>query len=447
MKQKYFAKYHAPLTALPNLTEAQLASFTWLMERGAKELFKEFSPITDYSNKKFELYITDVAFTEPQYDEHYAKENKKNYEAQLKARVKLVNKTLGTEKEQEIFFADFPVQTDHGTFVINGVERVIVPQLIRSFGVLFSSQEHRGKEYFGAKVIPSRGAWVEIETEPNKTLQVRIDRKRKFPVTELLRVLGAGTDDELRALFKGNSDALEYIENTIAGDPVHTVEESFIEIHKKLRDGELATVENAREFVSSIFATERYDLSEVGRFRFNQRFGGPLDKKGLQERTLTLRDIATIVGHIVQLNVTPGSQADDVDDLSSRRVRYVGEMLQQKMRVGLARMKRNIQDRMSIIEADTTLPMAIVNPRPLQAQIKEFYSTNQLSQFMSQENILSEMEHLRTLSALGPGGLSRERAGFEVRDVHVSHYGRLCPIHTPEGPNIGLILHLATNAR
>jgi DNA-directed RNA polymerase subunit beta len=447
MKQKYFAKYNAPLATLPNLTEAQLASFRWLMEKGAKDLFKEFSPITDYAGKKFELHITDAAFTEPVHDEHHAKENKKSYEVQLKARVKLVNKTLGTEKEQEIFFADFPVQTDHGTFVINGVERVIVPQLIRSFGVLFSSAEFKGKEYFGAKVIPSRGAWVEIETEPNKTLQVRIDRKRKFPVTELLRVLGAATDDDVKNLFKGNAAAIEYIEKTLSVDPVHTADESFVEIHKKLRDGELATVENAREFVASIFNTERYDLSEVGRFRFNQRFGGGTDKKSLVERTLTLSDIVTIVNHIVMLNVTPGSEADDVDDLSSRRVRYVGEMLQQKMRVGLARMKRNIQDRMSIIEADTTLPMAIVNPRPLQAQIKEFFSTNQLSQFMAQENVLSEMEHLRTLSALGPGGLSRERAGFEVRDVHVSHYGRLCPIHTPEGPNIGLILHLATHAR
>ncbi len=447
MKQKHFAKFTPSLSVLPNLTESQLASFAWLMEKGVKDLFKEFSPITDYSNKKFELHVSDIEFTLPQYDEYHAKENKLTYEVQLKARVKLVNKTLGTEKEQEIFFTDFPIQTNHGTFIINGVERVIVAQLIRSFGVLFSSQEFKGKEYFGAKVIPSRGAWVEVETEPNKTLQVRIDRKRKFPVTQLLRVLGASTNDEIKALFKGEPATLEYIEKTLASDTAQTVDESFVEIHKKLRDGELATVENAREFVNSIFSTERYDLSEVGRFRFNERFGKALDKKALSVRTLTLDDILEIIKHIAHLNTTPGSQPDDVDDLASRRVRYVGEMLQQKMRVGLARMKRNIQDRMSIIEADTTLPMAIVNPRPLQAQVKEFYSTNQLSQFMSQENILSEMEHLRILSALGPGGLTRERAGFEVRDVHVSHYGRLCPIHTPEGPNIGLILHLATHAR
>ncbi len=447
LKQKHFAKFRKPLLEVPNLTEAQLASFKWLLEKGAKELFKEFSPITDYANKKFELHIKDVTFTEPEHTEYHAKENKLSYEIGLKANVKLINKTLGTEKEQEIFLSDFPIQTDHGTFVINGVERVIVPQLIRSFGVLFSSQEFKGKEYFGAKIIPSRGAWVEIETEPNKTLQVRIDRKRKFPVTQLLRVLGADTNEKVLALFPKDTGAYEYIEKTLAGDSVKTADESFVEVHKKLRDGELATVENAREFVGSIFNTERYDLSEVGRFRFNQRFSKGTDVKSLQKRTLSLDDITTIINHIAHLNTTPNAEADDVDDLGSRRVRYVGEMLQQKMRVGLARMKRNIQDRMSIIEADTTLPMHIVNPRPLQAQIKEFYSTNQLSQFMAQENVLSELEHLRTLSALGPGGLSRERAGFEVRDVHVSHYGRVCPIHTPEGPNIGLILHLSAYAR
>lgn len=446
-KQKHFAKFTAPLMELPNLTEAQLASYAWVLEKGIKELFKEFSPITDYSGKKFELHFLGISIGEPKHNEHYAKENKLNYEVQVKGNVKLVNKTLGTEKEQEIFIADLPIQTDHATFVINGVERVIVPQLIRSFGVLFSSQEYRGKDYYGAKVIPSRGAWVEIETEPNKTLQVRIDRKRKFPVTHLLRVLGAESNDAIKNLFTGNATALEYIEKTLAHDTAATPNDSFVEIHKKLRDGELATVDNAREFVKSIFDAERYDLSEVGRFRFNQRFGKPTDKKAIETHTLTLDDIVAIVTHIAHLNTDPEAEPDDVDDLGSRRVRYVGEMLQQKMRVGLARMKRNIQDRMSIIEAETTLPIHILNPKPLQAQIKEFFTTNQLSQFMSQENILSEMEHLRTLSALGPGGLTRERAGFEVRDVHVSHYGRLCPIHTPEGPNIGLILHLATHAR
>jgi len=417
------------------------------MEKGVKELLKEFSPISDYSGKKFELHLSDPVFTEPTYNEYYAKENKLSYEVQLKITARLINKTLGTEKEQEIFLSDFPIQTDHGTFIINGVERVVVSQLIRSFGVLFTSQEFRGKEYFGAKIIPSRGAWIEIETEPNKSLQVRIDRKRKFPITHLLRILGAQSNDEIKALFADNQQALPYIEKTLASDTAQNRDDSFIEIYRKLRDGELATADNARDFVNSIFDTERYDLSEVGRFRFNQRFKKPLDKKAIAQRKLSLDDIVTIIGYIIHLNETPDSQPDDVDDLASRRVRFVGEMMQQKMRVGFARMKRNIQDRMSIIESETTLPMQIINPRPLQAQIREFYSTNQLSQFMAQENILSELEHLRIFSALGPGGLTRERAGFEVRDVHNSHYGRLCPIHTPEGPNIGLILHLATYAR
>ncbi|QQR82675.1 DNA-directed RNA polymerase subunit beta [Candidatus Campbellbacteria bacterium] len=446
MQQKVFAKYQKPLLELPNLAEAQLVSFRWLMEKGVKELLKEFSPISDYSGKKFELHLSNPVFTESLHDEYYAKENKLSYEVQLKVTAKLINKTLGTEKEQEIFLSDMPIQTDRGTFVINGVERVIVSQLIRSFGVLFTSQEFRGKEYFGAKIIPSRGAWIEIETEPNASLQVRIDRKRKFPVTHLLRVLGVHTKEDILKLFAG-TPALPFIEKTFAHDTAQTIDDSFIEIHKKLRDGELATAENARDFVNSIFNAERYDLSEVGRFRFNQRFGKSMDKKAMGERTLSLDDLITIINKIVELNTTPDARADDVDDLSSRRVRYVGEMMQQKMRVGFARMKRNIQDRMSIIDADTTMPTQVINPRPLQGQIREFFSTNQLCQFMAQENILAEMEHLRTLSALGPGGLSRERAGFEVRDVHVSHYGRLCPICTPEGPNIGLILHLATYAR
>jgi DNA-directed RNA polymerase subunit beta len=447
LKQKVFSRYHKPLIELPNLAEAQTTSFRWLMEKGVKELLKEFSPISDYSGKKFELHLSDPVFTEPTYNEYYAKENKLSYEVQLKITARLINKTLGTEKEQEIFLSDFPIQTDHGTFIINGVERVVVSQLIRSFGVLFTSQEFRGKEYFGAKIIPSRGAWIEIETEPNKSLQVRIDRKRKFPITHLLRILGAQSNDEIKALFADNQQALPYIEKTLASDTAQNRDDSFIEIYRKLRDGELATADNARDFVNSIFDTERYDLSEVGRFRFNQRFKKPLDKKAIAQRKLSLDDIVTIIGYIIHLNETPDSQPDDVDDLASRRVRFVGEMMQQKMRVGFARMKRNIQDRMSIIESETTLPMQIINPRPLQAQIREFYSTNQLSQFMAQENILSELEHLRIFSALGPGGLTRERAGFEVRDVHNSHYGRLCPIHTPEGPNIGLILHLATYAR
>ena len=446
-KQKTFAKYKEALAPMPNLVEAQRDSFENLLKNGVGEIFKEFSPLEDYSGKKFELAFSKVTIGEPKYDEHYAKDNKLTYEAPLKAHVTLTNKSLKSKKEQEVFIADFPMMTDHGTFIFNGVERVIVPQLIRSFGVLFSAQEVKGKQLFGAKVIPARGAWIEIETEATGVISVRIDRKRKFAVSTLLRIFGAKTDKDIYDLFKKNPHAKEYLEATIEKDPAKNQDESFIEVHKKLRDGDLATVDNARELVESIFSEERYDLSDVGRYRFNHRFNKSTSERDLERRTLDLDDVVTTISHIIELNHTHGAQPDDIDDLGSRRVRYVGEMLQQKIRVGLTRMKRNIQDRMSIVEAETTLPIQLVNPRPLAAQIKEFFTSNQLSQFMQQENILQEVEHLRTLSALGPGGLTRERAGFEVRDVHPSHYGRLCPIHTPEGPNIGLILHMASYAR
>ena len=343
--------------------------------------------------------------------------------------------------------ADLPIMTPHGTFIIAGIERVIVPQLARSFGVFFTANDIRGKNYFGAKIIPARGAWIEIETEADGGVYVRIDRKRKFPVTMLLRVLGADTNEKIMHLFAGNEAARSYMEKTIAKDHTKIADEAFIEIHKKLRDGDLATAENAREFINTIFGADRYDLSKVGRFRFNKRFGKPMTDKEIARHTISLDDAITIINNIVTLNTTPGAVEDDIDHLGSRRVRYVGELLQQKIRVGMSQIKRNIQDRMSTADPDSVLPINFISPKPLQARIKEFFTTNQLSQFMAQENILTELEHLRTLSALGPGGLTRERAGYEVRDVHPSHYGRLCPIHTPEGPNIGLILRLSTYAR
>ncbi len=432
---------------MPNLVQAQVDSYKWLIEQGLEEVFKEFSSIKDYSEKKFELDFTGFKLGEPQYDEFYAKDNKLSYEAQLKVNVRLKNKTLGTTKEQEIFMTDLPLMTDHGTFIITGIERVIVPQLARSFGVFFTGNDIKGKTYFGAKIIPSRGAWIEIESEADGAIFVRIDRKRKFPVSSLLRILGAQTDGEIISLFRNNEFAKTAITNTLAKDHAKTADESFIEIHKRLRDGDLATADNAREFINSIFSAERYDISKVGRFRFNKRFNKDMSDKAIDRRTVSLDDVATIVSHIITLNNTPEAQEDDIDHLGSRRVRYVGELLQQKIRVGMSQMKRNIQDRMSTIDSDVTMPVQFVSPKPLQARIKEFFTTNQLSQFMQQENILTELEHLRTLSALGPGGLDRMRAGFEVRDVHPSHYGRLCPIHTPEGPNIGLILRLSTYAK
>ncbi|MEI6528417.1 MAG: DNA-directed RNA polymerase subunit beta [bacterium] len=445
-EKKYFGKFKAPMVSIPNLVCHQTESFKWLLEKGIAEVLKEFSPIRDYADKKFELSFTAFEISKPKYNEHYAKDNKMSYEGQLKAKVKLKNKILNTEKEQEIFLADLPLMTDHGTFVINGIERVIVPQLARSFGMFFTGNEIKGKKYFGAKIIPSRGAWIEIESDADDIVYVKIDKKRKFSITSLLRVLG-GTDKQILEYFKDNELAKKAMELNLAKDHAKTADESYIEIHKRLRDGDLATAENAREFIKGIFSEDRYDISKVGRFRFNKRFGKSMDEKELERKTVNFDDVMTIVNKVIELNHDADAMEDDIDHLGSRRVRFVGELFQTKIRVGMSQMKRNIQDRMSTVDPDVTLPVNFVSPRPLQARIKEFFTTNQLSQFMQQENVLQEIEHLRTLSALGPGGLTRERAGFEVRDVHPSHYGRVCPIHTPEGPNIGLILRLSIYAR
>lgn len=445
-EKKYFGKFKAPLIDVPNLVSHQTESFKWLLEKGLAEVFKEFSPIRDYAEKKFELSFTSFEITAPKYDEHYAKDNKMSYEGKLSAKVKLKNKLLSTEKEQEIFLTDIPLMTNHGTFIINGIERVIVPQLARSFGMFFTDNEIKGKRYFGAKIIPARGAWIEIESDADDLIYVKVDKKRKFPVTSLLRVLGA-TDKQIVEYFKNDEVAQKAIELNLAKDHAKTLDDSYVEIYKRLRDGDLATAENAREFIKGIFSAERYDISKVGRFRFNKRFGKSMDDKELDRKTINLDDVFTIIGKVVALNHDEEAEPDDIDHLGSRRVRFVGELFQAKVRIGMSQMKRNIQDRMSTVDPDITMPVNFISPRPLQARIKEFFTTNQLSQFMAQENILQEIEHLRTLSALGPGGLTRERAGFEVRDVHPSHYGRVCPIHTPEGPNIGLILRLSVYAR
>ncbi|MFZ2205766.1 MAG: DNA-directed RNA polymerase subunit beta [Minisyncoccia bacterium] len=445
--KKVFSRYKKALVPFPNLIETQVKSFKWLVENGIKEVFKEFSPIADYSGKKFQLEFLSFSLGEPKCDENHAKVNKLSFEGLLKARVKLTNKVLGTVKEQEIFMSEIPLMTAHGTFIINGVERVIVPQLARSFGVFFTESESKGKRYFGAKIIPARGVWIEIESESDGAIYVRMDKKRKFPATALLRAMGYHTNEEILKAFDKNLTWDEAIKACLAKDPAKSLNEAYIDIYKRLRDGDMATADNAKEFINSLFTPERYDLSPVGRFRFNSRFEKTMEDIELARRTISKEDLVTVITNIIDLNNTPGAKADDIDHLGQRRVRFVGEMLQQKFRTGMMQIKRNIQDRMSTIDVDTALPVHIINQRPLQARIKEFFTTNQLSQFMAQENVLYEIEHLRTLSALGPGGLTRERAGLEVRDVHPSHYGRVCPIHTPEGPNIGLILHLATYAK
>src|SRR3989338_32812 len=431
LPKKFFGRYKKPLIKFPNLIEAQVKSFKWLVEAGIGEVFKEFSPIADYSAKKFQLEFTSFSLAESKHDENYSKINKLSYQGLLKARVKLANKILGTVKEQEIFMTEFPLMTPHGTFIINGVERVIVPQLARSFGVFFTESENKGKRYFGAKIIPARGVWIEIESEMDGGIYIRIDKKRKFPATALLRVLGYDSNEIMLKAFSAKGGLAsgwetickEVIEACLAKDVAKTLSDSYIEIYKRLRDGDMATPENAKEFINSLFTPERYDLSPVGRYRFNKRFDKSLEEKELARRTISKEDLMTVIANIIVLNNTLGAKSDDIDHLGQRRVRFVGEMLQQKVRTGMMQIKRNIQDRMSIIDVDTAMPIHIINQRPLQARIKEFFTTNQLSQFMAQENVLNEIEHLRTLSALGPGGLTRERAGLEVRDVHPSHYG------------------------
>jgi DNA-directed RNA polymerase subunit beta len=445
--QKTFGAYQAPSVPFPDLVGHQRSSFDWLLKDGLKELFKEFSPITDYSGNKFELRFEDFEIGEPKFDGEFARESMRTYEAPIKVTVKLINKTFGSEKSQEIFLTDIPMMTPHGSFVVSGVERAIVPQLARSFGAFFISELLRGKPHFGAKIIPLRGVWIEIDSEADGAIFVKIDRKRKFPITQLLTIFGGGLGEAVAKHFKGDELALAAIRATLVHDEAKSVEEAYVEIHRRMRDGDLATAENAKNFVQGLFSADRYDVGRVGRHRLNARFGLPLTEKALEKHTLTLADFLRIVSEITKLNADPNARPDDIDHLGFRRVRFVGELLQARMRVGMSRMKRNIQDRMSTIESETTLPAALMNPRPFHASVHEFFTANQLSQYMDQQNILAELENMRTLSALGPGGLTRERAGFEVRDVHPSHYGRLCPVHTPEGQNIGLILHLATHAR
>ncbi|MBI5457430.1 DNA-directed RNA polymerase subunit beta [Candidatus Kaiserbacteria bacterium] len=445
--QKYFGKFQEPLVKFPSLVEAQIKSFHDFVAGGAERVFKEFSPISDHSGKKFELKLVKFSFGELRWDEQYAKRAMKTYESPLSMVVRLKNKTTGEEKEQEIFLADFPWMTPHGTFVINGVERIVVPQLARSYGVFFESIPYKGKNYFAAKIIPARGVWIEIESDADGGIYVKVDRKRRFPVTSLLRVLGLGSEKEILAQFEKSPLARDAIAATLGHDHAHTPEEAFVEIYRRLRDGDIATPESARDHVASILSPDRYDFSRVGRFHFNRRFGLGTSEKDLAHATLSLADVVRIITHISELNADPAAVSDDIDHLGFRRVRFAGELLEGRMRVGLSRMKRNIQDRMAMVDAETTNPVSFVNPRPFQAAIREFFTTDQLSQLMQQYNTLDEIEHLRTLSTLGRGGLTSERAGLEVRDVHSSHYGRVCPIHTPEGKNIGLVLHMSLYAR
>jgi len=448
LPEKFFGK-HPNAMPLPDLIQAQLDSYEWFKDKGLKELFEEVSPIRDWSGKELELYFSDYYFDEPKYSESEAKKQNVSFEAPLRAKLRLLNKKTGEVKEQEIYLGEFPLMTERGTFIVNGVERVVVSQLIRSSGVFFTAQNVRGRRLFGAKIIPNRGAWLELETDWDNAIFVKIDRKRKVPITSLLRAFGLETDEKLLETFKDidTHPDNKFIEATIKRDIAHNKGEGFIEVYKRIRPGDLATVDNAQQMIEAMFFNfERYDLAKVGRWKFNLRLGlnTPLTKEC---RILRVEDLIAVIKEIIRLNNDPQAQPDDIDHLANRRVRALGELLQNKLRIGMARMERIIKDRMTTLDIATIAPAQLVNVRPFMAAVKEFFTTSQLSQFMDQVNPLAELEHKRRISAMGPGGLTRERAGFEVRDVHTTYYGRICPIQTPEGPNIGLIGTLASFAR
>lgn len=512
---------------LPNLTEIQTTSYQWFLDEGLKEMFQDISPIEDFTGKLV-LEFVDYSLGEPKYSVEESKERDVTYAAPLRVKVRLINKETGEVKEQEVFMGDFPLMTDTGTFIINGAERVIVSQLVRSPSVYYSEKiDKNGKKGFTATVIPNRGAWLEFETDAKDVVYVRIDRTRKMPVTVLLRALGFGTDQEIVNLLGED----EFLRNTLEKDNTDSTEKALLEIYERLRPGEPPTVDNSKNLLESrFFDPKRYDLANVGRYKinkklhiknrlFNQRlaeqivdpdtgeiladvgdvldrrlldkilpalekqagmrtvrpFGGviededvhlqsiriyaPDDMEGdnvihvigngsVQENVkhITAEDIISSVNYFFNLLHNVGN-TDDIDHLGNRRLRSVGELLQNQFRIGLSRMERVVRERMSIQDTNVITPQALINIRPVIASIKEFFGSSQLSQFMDQTNPLAELTHKRRLSALGPGGLTRERAGFEVRDVHYSHYGRMCPIETPEGPNIGLINSLSTYAK
>ncbi|MDI3328243.1 MAG: DNA-directed RNA polymerase subunit beta [Alicyclobacillaceae bacterium] len=523
-KRWSFARIEEVLS-LPNLIEIQQNSYRWFLEEGLREMFQDISPITDFTGNLV-LEFVDYTLGEPKYSVEEAKERDVTYAAPLRVKVRLINRETGEVKEQEVFMGDFPLMTETGTFIINGAERVIVSQLVRSPSVYFSAKaDKNGKRTYGATVIPNRGAWLELEADTKDVLYARIDRTRKIPVTVLLRALGFATDADILQLLGED----EYLRNTLDKDNTDSVEKALLEIYDRLRPGEPPTLENARALLASrFFDPKRYDLANVGRYKINKKLhlknrllnqrlaedltdprtgqvlareGQVLDRRTLDKivpaieagmnmveyrkssgvvdgdvirvqevkiyspleegriikvigngmvdksvKYLTPADIIASINYFINLLHGVGD-VDDIDHLGNRRLRSVGELLQNQFRIGLSRMERVVRERMSIQDANAITPQALINIRPVIAAIKEFFGSSQLSQFMDQTNPLAELTHKRRLSALGPGGLTRERAGFEVRDVHHSHYGRMCPIETPEGPNIGLINSLSTYAR
>src|SRR5215216_5229544 len=455
---------------MPNLVQVQVESFDWFIREGLKELLEEISPITDH-HKKMELSISDPRFDEPwqrmpkgeeqerakvdpRVAENYCRERDITYASPLRVSARLLLRETGEIKEtgpEGIFLGDFPMMTTDGTFIINGAERVVVSQLVRSPGVYFerSPDPATGKLLSTAKLIPNRGAWLEFESSNRDVISVKVDRKRKMPVTILLRAIGIERDEDLLDIFAGvdtNPDH-HFIATTIDKEPTKTREEALIELYRSLRPGDPPPRDKASSLLENLFFNERrYDLARVGRYKLNGRLHAERvgTDQELTTRILTQDDLIEIIREMIRLNNELG-QPDDIDHLGNRRIRAVGELIQMHVRTGFQRLERGIRERMTIQDPETVTPQGLISTtRPVMAAVREFFGGSQLSQFMDQTNPLAELTHKRRLSALGPGGLSRDRAGFDVRDVHPSHYGRICPIETPEGPNIGLIGSLAT---
>ncbi|HYI45470.1 MAG TPA: DNA-directed RNA polymerase subunit beta [Actinomycetota bacterium] len=432
----------------PNLISVQKESFDWFINKGLAETLRDISPVEDFTGNLALQFVSHI-FEEPKFDEDECKEKDMTFSRPLFVEAEFYNKETGEIKRQTVFMGDFPMMTDKGTFIINGTERVVVSQLVRSPGVYFdhSIDKTTDKDIYACKIIPARGAWLEFETDKKDMVGVRIDRKRRQNVTVLLKALGFGGDEDILKLFEG----AESIANTLEKDPIQTEEDALMDIYRKLRPGEPPTVESARSLLENLFFnSKRYDLAKVGRYKINKKLGFRSDEGTIEKFGSVLRkeDILETIRYLVELHAGNSDYAtDDIDHFGNRRIRPVGELIQNQIRVGLSRMERVVRERMTTQDVEAITPQTLINIRPVVASIKEFFGSSQLSQFMDQTNPLAGLTHKRRLSALGPGGLSRERAGFEVRDVHSSHYGRMCPIETPEGPNIGLMGSLSTYAR
>jgi DNA-directed RNA polymerase subunit beta len=447
MKIKSFSKSKLSFP-LPDLLALQKKSWEFFLKEGFKRLLSEISPVFDYTKEEYELWFLDYKLGEPNYkDEYEAKDNDDTYSAPLKVRVRLKNLKTKETKEQEVFLCDLPLMTSRGTFIVNGVERVVVLQLLRSSGIFFTKSETGNDNFFGAKIIPNKGAWLEFETEASGFIGVKINRRRKVPATTLLKAFGIPSNEELRKKFIDvDKGEIKFIEETLKRDPSKNQEEALVEIYKRLRPGETVSPDAARDFIFNMFFNfERYDLSEVGRWKFWQRLPEIKKEKKIvkEDRILKLEDVIATLREIIRLNNDPKGKPDEIDHLGNRRVRPVSELLENRLRIGFQRLIRTIKDRMSVLDPGSINPVRLINSRLIITLVNQFFSSSQLAQFMDNPNPLAELEHKRRLTATGPGGLSRQRAGFEARDVQPSHYGKICPIQTPEGPNVGLVLHLA----